>query len=35
MPPMGILVAGCILELVRIWQPYCQDKQYTHAEVYI
>jgi hypothetical protein len=35
MPPMGILVAGCILELDRIWQPHCQDKQHTHTEAYI
>jgi hypothetical protein len=33
--PMGILVAGCILELVRIWQPHCQDKQHIHIETYI
>jgi hypothetical protein len=34
-PPMGVLVAGCILELARIWQPHCQDKQHTHIETYI
>jgi hypothetical protein len=33
--PMGILVAGCIVELARIWQPHCQDKQHTHTETYI
>jgi hypothetical protein len=31
MPPMSILVTGCILELARIWQLHCQDKQHTHT----
>jgi hypothetical protein len=34
-PPQGILVAGYILELARIWQLHCQDKQHTHTEIYI
>jgi hypothetical protein len=32
---MLILVAGCILELVRIWQSHCQDQQHTHTETYV
>jgi hypothetical protein len=32
---MGILVASCILELARIWQLHCQDKQHTHTEIYV
>jgi hypothetical protein len=33
--PQDILVVDCILELARIWQPHCQDKQYAHIETYI
>jgi hypothetical protein len=33
--PMGILVAGYILELARIWQLHYQDKQHTHTETYM
>jgi hypothetical protein len=30
----GILVADCILELARIWQPHCQDKTHTQRDIY-
>jgi hypothetical protein len=32
-PPMGILVAGCILELARIWQVHftCISNIHKHA----
>jgi hypothetical protein len=36
MPPaMGILVAGCILELARIWLPHCQDEDHTYDNLHM
>jgi tagatose-1,6-bisphosphate aldolase non-catalytic subunit AgaZ/GatZ len=34
-PAIFILVAGYILELARIWQPYYQGQQHTHIEIYV
>jgi hypothetical protein len=34
-PPMFILVADYFLELGRISQLHCQDKQHTHTETYV
>jgi hypothetical protein len=33
MPPMGILVVGCFLELARIWQRYCICIKYMHIQI--